>query len=85
MSPCREPSPGPSGMDMICQCNKLKPPKIEGGVEPLKYEESFEGWRTYLKLWTTQLGLSWPWSLINLSKRPNSGAKQLNPDEMNPQ
>ena len=26
-------------MDMICQFNKLKPPKFQGGADPLKYEE----------------------------------------------
>jgi len=25
-------------MDMICQFNKLKPPKFQGGSDPLKYE-----------------------------------------------
>ena len=39
MLPCREPAPGPSTMDMICQFNKLKPPKFEGGPDPLRYEE----------------------------------------------
>jgi len=31
--------PEPSAMDMICQFNKLKPPKFEGGADPLSYEE----------------------------------------------
>ena len=26
-------------MDVICQFNKLKPPKFQGGANPLKYEE----------------------------------------------
>jgi len=26
-------------MDMICQFNELKPPKFQGGADPLKYEE----------------------------------------------
>ena len=39
MSPCREPSPGPSVIDMICQFNKLKAVKFEGGADPLRYEE----------------------------------------------
>ena len=26
-------------MDMICQFNKLKPPKFQGGADPLKYGE----------------------------------------------
>jgi len=26
-------------MDVICQFNKLKPPKFQGGSDPLKYEE----------------------------------------------
>jgi len=26
-------------MDLICQFNKLKPPKFQGGTDPLKYEE----------------------------------------------
>ena len=39
MSPRREPSPGPSAIDMICQFNKLKAPKFEGGADPLRYED----------------------------------------------
>jgi len=39
MPPHREPSPGPTSMDMICQFNKLKPPKFDGGAAPLRYEE----------------------------------------------
>jgi len=26
-------------MDRICQFNKLKPPKFDGGTDPLAYEE----------------------------------------------
>jgi len=26
-------------MDMICQFNKLKPPKFEGEEDPLRYDE----------------------------------------------
>ena len=29
----------PTVMDMICQFNKLKPPRFQGGADPLKYEE----------------------------------------------
>ena len=29
----------PTAMDMIYQFNKLKPPKFQGGADPLKYEE----------------------------------------------
>ena len=40
MPPRREPAPRPIAMDVICQFNKLKPPKFEGGANPLRYE----GW-----------------------------------------
>jgi len=35
MPPQREPLPEPTTMEMICQFNKLKPPKFEGGLDPL--------------------------------------------------
>ena len=39
MAPHRDPVQEPTVMDMICQFNKLKPPKFQGGSDPLKYEE----------------------------------------------
>jgi len=33
------PVPEPTTMDVIFQFNKLKPPKFQGGADPLKYEE----------------------------------------------
>jgi len=39
MPPHREPNPEPPTMDMICQFNKLKSLKFQGGANPLKYEE----------------------------------------------
>jgi len=39
MTPSCEPALGPSTMDMICQFNKLKPPKFQGGASSLRYEE----------------------------------------------
>ena len=39
MPPRRDPVQEPTVMDMICQFNKLKPPKFQGGSDPLKYEE----------------------------------------------
>ena len=39
MPPHRIPVPEPIVMDIICQFNKLKPPKFQGGADPLKYEE----------------------------------------------
>ena len=35
----REPTPGPTAMDMICQFNKLKPPKFQERADPLGYKE----------------------------------------------
>jgi len=29
----------PTALQMICQFNKLKPPKFGGGIDPLAYEE----------------------------------------------
>jgi len=39
MPPRRELTPEPTVMEMICQFNKLKPPKFEGGTDPMVYEE----------------------------------------------
>ena len=39
MPPCRNPTPESTIMDIICQFNKLKPPKFHGGSDPLKYEQ----------------------------------------------
>jgi len=39
MPPRRDPVQELTVMDMICQFNKLKPPKFQGGSDPLKYEE----------------------------------------------
>ena len=39
MPPRRELIPEPTAMEMICQFNKLKPPKFEGGTDPMAYEE----------------------------------------------
>jgi len=39
MPPRRDPVQEPTVMDMICQFNKLKPPKFQGGSNPLEYEE----------------------------------------------
>ena len=33
------PGGEPTALKMICQFNKLKPPKFGGGSEPLTYEE----------------------------------------------
>jgi len=39
MPPRRELIPEPIALKMICQFNKLKPPKFEGGTDPMVYEE----------------------------------------------
>jgi len=39
MPPCREPIHEPTTLDMICQFNKLKHPKFQGGADPLGCEE----------------------------------------------
>jgi len=39
MPPRRELIPEPTAMKMICQFNKLKPPKFEGGTDPMVHEE----------------------------------------------
>ena len=39
MPPCRIPIQESTAMDVICQFNKLKPPKFQGGANPLRYEE----------------------------------------------
>jgi len=35
----RELIPEPTAMEMICEFHKLKPPKFEGGTDPMVYEE----------------------------------------------
>jgi len=35
----REPMVEPTALEMICQFNKLKPPKFGGGTDLLAYEE----------------------------------------------
>jgi len=32
-------APEPTTLEMVCQFNKLNPPKFQGGADPLKYEE----------------------------------------------
>jgi len=39
MPPCHQSAQEPTARDVICQFNKLKPPKFQGGANPLKYEE----------------------------------------------
>jgi len=39
MPPRRELIPEPIAIEMICQFNRLKPPKFEGGTDPMVYEE----------------------------------------------
>ena len=39
MPPRRELAPGLATMYMIYQFNKLRPPKFQGGIDPLRYEE----------------------------------------------
>jgi len=39
MPPRRELMPEPTAMELICQFNQLKPPKFEGGTDPVVHEE----------------------------------------------
>ena len=39
MPPWRELVAKPTALEMICQFNKLEPPKFSGGTDPLTYEE----------------------------------------------
>ena len=39
MPPRRESVAAPTALEMICQFNKLKPPRFGGGTDPLAYEE----------------------------------------------
>jgi len=39
MPPRRELIIEPTALEMICQFNKLKPPKFEGGTDPMVYVE----------------------------------------------
>ena len=57
MPPRRNPALEPTVMDIICQFNKLKPPKFHGGAEPLKYEESKWKLEISLKLWTVLINI----------------------------
>jgi len=42
MPPRCELIPEPTAIEMICQFNRLKPPKFEGGNDPMVYEEWFQ-------------------------------------------
>ena len=57
MPPSREWVQEPTAMDVICQFNKLKPPKFQGGADPLKYEEWVRRLETSLKLWSALKGI----------------------------
>jgi len=37
-------------MEMICQFHKLKPPKFEGGTDPMVYEEWFRRMENLLEI-----------------------------------
>jgi len=39
MPPRREPVMEPTALEMICQFNKLKPPKFSGGIDAIAYKE----------------------------------------------
>ena len=39
MPPRKEPVAEPTALEMICQFNKLKPPKFSDGTDPFVYEE----------------------------------------------
>jgi len=39
MPPRREQVVAPTALEMICQFNKLKPPRFSGGADPFTYEE----------------------------------------------
>jgi len=39
MSPRHELTPEPTAIEMICQFNKLKPPKFEGGTNLMVHEK----------------------------------------------
>jgi len=39
MPPQRDPVAEPTALEMICQFNKLKPPKFGDGTDPLAYKE----------------------------------------------
>jgi len=48
--------PEPTAIEMIYQFNKLKPPKFEGGADPMVYDEWLRRMETYLRLWSALRG-----------------------------
>ena len=68
------PSPPPplklTAMGMICQFNKLKPPKFKGGLDPLIYEEWLRRIESLFEVMNRARGLRCVWPLTNLNEKP---------------
>ena len=60
MLPRRNVVQGPTVMDMICQFNKLKPPRFQGGADPLKYEEQMRRMKNLFEIMECPGHYKWP-------------------------
>jgi len=72
----RELIPEPTTMEMICQFSKLKPPKFEGGANPMLYEEWLRRMEKLFEIMEYLRGSSCTWPLTNLKKKLSSGGGQ---------
>ena len=66
-------------MEMICQFNKIKPPKFEGGTDPMVYEEWLrrmenlfeitecpERFKVHLGAYQSEKEAEFGWGIVNL-------------------
>jgi len=58
MPPRRDPVAELTALEMICQFNKLKPPKFGGGTYPLAYEEWLRRMENLSRLWIAPKALN---------------------------
>jgi len=79
MPPRCELIPKPTTMEMICQFNKIKPPKFEGGTDPMVYEEWLrrmenlfeitecpERFKVHLGAYQSEKEAEFGWGIVNL-------------------
>jgi len=80
MPPCRALAPEPTGMDMICQFNKLKAPNFLGGANPLRYEEWVRKLENLFEIMECPDRFKVALATYQFEGRQNIGGKRLNPN-----
>ena len=78
MPPRRKLTPELTAMEMICKFNKLKPPKFEGGADPIVYKERLrrmknlfeimerpEGFKVYMVTYQFEKKDEFWWGMVN--------------------